>query len=131
VRVFDGLDELADAGAAGADLGTSDWLDVDQRRVDDFVAATGDDAFFAVALTNYFMPQFVVVRGVSMGVNYGTNGIALGDPIEPGSRVRARAELVGCEPVSGGAQATIRVTVEVDGRAEPACVVDALSRYLA
>ncbi len=129
MRIVDGIDELV--AAVGSDLGTTDWLDVDQARVEQFAAAAGDPTYFAVALTNYFMPQFLDVRGFSMGVNYGTNGITLGEPIKAGSRVRASAELVACDPVKGGAQATIRVIVVVEGRDEPACMVEALSRYVA
>jgi acyl dehydratase len=48
-----------------------------------------------------------------------------------GSGVRASAELVACDDIPGGVQTTIRITVEVDGTDQPACVVDSLSRWLA
>ncbi|MCU1460516.1 MAG: putative enoyl-CoA hydratase 1 [Acidimicrobiales bacterium] len=129
MRIIDGLDELT--AAVGADLGATDWVDVDQSSIDRFCDAAGDATFFAVALTNGLMPQLLDVRGVAMGVNYGTNRIALGAPVTAGSRVRAAAVIAACEQVKGGVQATVRITVEVDGRDEPACVVEALSRYVA
>ena len=117
--------------AAGDDLGPTDWVDVDQARIDRFIDATGDPTFMSVSMTNLFMPELLTVRGVSMGVNYGTDRIELGPLVVAGSRVRARGHVAACDPVKGGVQVTLRVTVEVEGRDEPACVVDALSRYLA
>ena len=129
MRILDGLNALT--AAAGSDLGVTEWLDVDQDRIDRFVDAAGDAAFFALALTNFFMPHLLEVRGVAMGVNYGTDRIELGAALAAGDRVRAAARIVACEPVKAGVQATVRIAVEVDGRDEPACVVDALSRYVA
>jgi acyl dehydratase len=129
VRVFEGIDALS--SAVGTDLGASDWLAIDETRVGRFVEAAGDPTFFAVSLTNYFLPQLVEVRNISMGVNYGTGAISNGEPLRAGDKVRAAAEVVACDPVNGGVQATIRITVEVEGRDDPACVVESISRYLA
>lgn len=127
--VFDGVDALA--AAVGTDLGVSEWLTVDGSRLARFVDAAGDVTYFAVSLTNFFLPQLLEVRNISMGVNYGTGTVMLGPPIDAESRVRAGAVVVACDPVKGGVQATVRITVSVDGRDEPACIVEALSRYLA
>jgi acyl dehydratase len=129
VIVFDGVDELA--AAVGTDLGQSEWLTIDADRIASFVDAAGDTTYFAVSLTNFFLPQLLEVRNISMGVNYGTGQVVLGPPLAAGTRVRAAAVVAACEPVKGGVQATVRVTVSVDGHDEPACVVEALSRYLA
>ena len=66
-----------------------------------------------------------------MGVNYGVDKVRFPSPVPVGSRVRAGAELVAVADVAGGAQATIRITIEVAGAAKPACVIESLSRYLA
>ncbi|HEX8804887.1 MAG TPA: MaoC family dehydratase, partial [Acidimicrobiales bacterium] len=132
---FASLDDVR--GAVGRPLGTSDWLEVTQERVDRFAAATGDrqwihvdvdrarrespyggpiaHGFLTLALTNLFLPQIVEVRGVSLGVNYGTGRVRFPAPVPVGSRVRASAELVACDEITGGIQTTIRVTVEVEG----------------
>jgi len=148
--VLDGVDEVR--AAIGRHLGHSDWVVVDQRRVDGFAQATGDRQWIHVdadrsraespfggpvahgllvlALTNLFLPQIVEVRGFAMGVNYGLERVRLPAPVPVGSSVRGGAELVAVDDVAGGIQTTMTVTVEVDGGSEPACVAQALSRYL-
>jgi acyl dehydratase len=150
--VFGSLDELR-AAEPGTDLGTSDWIEVTQRHVDQFAEATGDHqwihvdvdrarrdspyggpiahGYLTLALSNLVLPQIVEVRGVSLGVNYGTGRVRFPAPVPVGSRVRGRAELVACDEVPGGVQTTIRITMEVEGGDKPACVVDSLSRWLA
>ena len=122
--------------AVGSHLGYSGWLELDQQRVELFAGATGDPdplahGFLVLALSNHFLPQIVEVQGVSMGVNYGTGRVSFPASVKAGDRLRAGAELVSAEPVAGGVQTTMRITVEVAGQAQAACVVDALSRYLA
>jgi acyl dehydratase len=150
--VFGSLDELR-AAEPGTDLGTSDWIEVTQRHVDQFAEATGDHqwihvdvdrarrdspyggpiahGFLTLALSNLVLPQIVEVRGVSLGVNYGTGRVRFPAPVPVGRRVRGRAELIACDDVPGGVQTTIRITMEVEGGDKPACVVDSLSRWLA
>jgi acyl dehydratase len=129
--VFASLDEVR--AAVGRPLGTSDWLEITQDRLDRFAEATGDGdhSYLPLALTNLFLPQIVEVRGASLGVNYGTGTVRLGSPVGAGTRVRGRAELVACDDIPGGVQTTMRITVEMEGGDEPACVVDSLSRWLA
>jgi acyl dehydratase len=129
--VLESLDEVR--AAVGRNLGTSDWLEITPDRLDRFAAATGDreHGYLALALTNLFLPQIVEVRGAALGINYGTASVRLRAPLLVGSRVRASAELVACDDIPGGVQTTIRITVEVDGTDQPACVVDSLSRWLA
>ncbi len=137
--------------AIGKQLGVSDWLEIDQQRIDKFADATGDHQWIHVdparakngpfgttiahgyltqSLVNYFLPQIVEVHGISMGVNYGANRIRFPAPVRVGSRIRGSAELLGVEETKdGGIQATIRVTVEIEGNERPGCVIDTISRY--
>jgi len=148
--VFDHPRELI--AAAGRPLGTSDWLEVTQERIDRFADATGDHqwihvdperarkgpfgttiahGYLTLSLVSHFLPQIVTVRGISMGINYGADRVRFPAPVPSGSRVRGRAELLSAEEVRGGAiQAKIRVTVEVEGSEKPACVAETLSRYV-
>ena len=64
-----------------------------------------------------------------MGVNYGSDRLRFPAPVPVGSRIRGGGELIQVEEVKGGVQATIRVTVEVEGQDRPACVVETISRY--
>ena len=137
--------------AVGRHLGYSDWLPITQDRVDLFADATGDHqwihvdperaksgpfggpiahGYLTLSLVNLFLPQIVEVRGISMGVNYGADRVRFPAPVRVGARVRGGAELLKVEETKdGGVQATIRVTVEVEGGGRPACVVDTISRY--
>ena len=137
-------------GALGQALGESDWLLVTQERINQFADATGDHQWIHVdperarsgpfgstvahgsltlSLVNLFLPQIVQVRGIKMGVNYGCEKVRFPAPVKVDSRIRGRGELVGVEEVKGGVQATIRVTVEIEGGDKPGCVVDTISRF--
>ena len=151
VTTFAGLDELR--AATGDHLGFSDWTEITQERVDEFADATGDHqwihvdpararaespfggpiahGYLTLAISNELLPQILEVRGISMGVNYGVDKVRFPSPVPVGSRVRAGGELVAVAEVTGGVQATIRITIEVQGAAKPACVIESLSRYLA
>jgi acyl dehydratase len=142
VTAIEGVEALA--AAVGRDLGTSPWFEVTQATVDAFARAVATGATAAVpatttdlappylimSLSNFFLPQILEVTGISAGVNYGTGEVRFPAPVPVGSRVRARADLVRADPVDGGVQTTILITIEVEGRAESACVIEALSRWL-
>ena len=137
--------------AIGKQLGHSDWFEITQERIDRFAEATGDHQWIHVdperakqgpfgttiahgyltqSLVNYFLPQIVEVRGISMGVNYGADRLRFPAPVPVGSRVRGSAELIKAEDTKDGAvQATTRVTVEIEGSDRPGCVIDTISRY--
>lgn len=138
-------------GKEGTALGASDWLEINQDRINLFADATGDHqwihvdpekakdgpfgkciahGYLTLSLVNLFLPQIVDVRGFKMGVNYGCEKIRFPAPVPVGSRVRGVGELVAVEEVKGGAiQSTVRVTVEIEGSDRPGCVVDTISRY--
>lgn len=131
VTVLDGPAEVR--AAVGSHLGHSDWLEITAARLDRFAdatGATGECPFLVLALSNLFLPQIVEVRGFSSGINYGLDGAHFGTPVAAGSRIRAGAELVAASDVGTALQTLIRITVEVDGAAEPACVIESLSRWL-
>lgn len=137
--------------AVGKQLGVSEWLEIDQARIDKFADATGDHQWIHVdperakdgpfgttiahgyltqSLVNLFLPQIIEVRGISMGVNYGADRVRFPAPVPVGSRLRGSAELIKVEDVKGGAvQSTVRVTIEIEGSERPACVIDTISRY--
>lgn len=137
------------AAAVGAELATSDWITIDQARIDQFAQATGDhqwihvDAARAAAgpfagtiahgfLTLSLLPMMsesaFAIDDVRMGVNYGLNRVRFPHPVRSGSRVRGRFKLLAFEPLPGGAQLTVEVTMEIDGQAKPACVAESVSR---
>ncbi|MBW2940045.1 MaoC family dehydratase [Zhongshania aquimaris] len=136
--------------AVGSALGSSDWLEIDQQRINLFADATGDHqwihvdperakdgpfgkciahGYLTLSLVNLFLPQIIDVQGVSMGVNVGCDRIRFPSPVPVGSRVRGNGELVSVEEIKGAIQSVVRVTVEIEGSDRPACVVDTISRY--
>ena len=151
MTTFDSLDALR--AAAGTHLGWTDWLEVDQARVDRFADATGDHqwihvdverahaespfggpiahGYLTLALSNLFLPQLISVPAASAGVNYGTGRVRFPAPVPVGSRVRGGAEVVAVDEIPGGLQTTITITIEVEGSTKPACVIESLSRWMA
>jgi len=139
-------------GAVGQKLGASEWLAIEQPRIDEFARATGDHqwihvdperarsgpfgatiahGYLTLSLVNQFLPQLLDVRGTSMGVNYGCERVRFPAPVRVGSRVRGVGEVIAAEEVKGGAvQVTVRVSVEIEGSERPACVVDTISRFV-
>lgn len=146
--VFTNADEML--AATGQSLGFSDWLEIDQQRIDLFADATGDHqwihvdpvrasegpfggtvahGYLTLSLVNLFLPQIVRVEGARMGVNYGCDRIRFPAPVKVGSRVRGVGELTKVEPLAEGVQMTVRVTVEIEDGERPGCVVDTISRF--
>ncbi len=150
VTVLDGPDAVR--AAIGTHLGFSDWLLIEQQRVDQFAAATGDhqwihvDAerarrespfggpiahgFLTLSLSNMFLPQIVEVTGFAMGVNYGTDRVRFMAPVPVGARVRAGAQLTDVTEVAAGLQTLIVITIEIEGQSKPACVIESISRWI-
>jgi acyl dehydratase len=137
--------------AVGRALGASEWLQVTQERVNLFADATDDHqwihvdperaktgpfgapiahGYLTLSLVNKFLPQILEVRGISMGVNYGVDRVRFPSHVKVGARVRGSGELVEVErQKDGSVQAKVRVTVEIEGGAKPACVAETISRY--
>ena len=146
--LFDSNDAVL--SRVGQELGVSDWLSIEQSRVDQFAEATGDHqwihvdparakdgpfgatiahGYLTLSLVSFFMPQILDLR-LKLGVNYGCDKVRFPAPVKVGSRVRGRALLVAAEATKdGGVQATIRVTVEIENGDKPGCVVDSIARY--
>ncbi|MCX4232510.1 MaoC family dehydratase [Streptomyces sp. NPDC020707] len=147
-RIFASADELK--AAVGEQLGYSDWVEIDQKRIDLFADATGDhqwihvDApraaagpfgttiahgYLTLSLLPLFGPQLIAVEGVKMGVNYGTNKVRFPAPVPVGSRLRATARIAAVDEVAGGVQVSVGFTVEREGGEKPVCVAESVSRY--
>ena len=144
---FESLDELR--AAVGATLGTSDWFEITQERVNLFADATGDHQWIHVDperakagpfgttvahgfLTLSLLPELgasaMDVRGVRMGVNYGLNKVRFPAPVPVPSKVRASPKLKSLEDVPGGAQCVFEVTFEREGGDKPVCVAETVVR---
>ncbi|MCP9208876.1 MaoC family dehydratase [Streptomyces sp. NEAU-Y11] len=147
-RIFTSTDELR--SAIGEELGPSDWLEIDQKRIDLFADATDDHqwihvdpakaaegpfgrtiahGYLTLSLLPAFTPQLMRVDGVRMGINYGVNKVRFPSPVPVGSRLRATARIAELTEVTDGVQMTLAVTVEREGGTKPVCVAESVVRY--
>ncbi len=146
-RVHPHLSDLQ--ALVGQELGTSDWLQIDQARIDQFAQATGDlqwihtdparaaagpfgatvaHGFLTLSLLPLLFDSGFALGDVRMGINYGLNRVRFPAPVRVGSRVRGHFRLLAYEPLEGGAQLVVEATVEIEGSSKPACVAETVSR---
>lgn len=149
MRIFDTLADLQ--ALIGQPLGHSDWITVDQARVNAFADATEDrqwihvdperaragpfggpiaHGFLTLSLIPFFFETGFSVRESRMVVNYGLNKVRFTKPVPVGSRLRAGFRLLAMDDVAGGAvQLTVEVAVEAEGADKPVCVAESLARH--
>ena len=150
MRTFQTIAELKDL--VGQEIGVSDWITVTQERIQLFADATNDHQWihldverakagpFGTTIAHGFLtlsllPEMAAsafgVNETRMGVNYGLNKVRFPAPVPSGSRLRGRFKLVGYEPLEGGAQITVQVTMERDGSDKPVCIAESIGRRYA
>lgn len=147
MRSFERLADLQTR--VGEEVGLSDWISVDQKRIDLFAEATGDHQWIHIDpvkaaqgpfrttiahgfLTLSLLPEMSAaafeVLDTRMGVNYGLNRVRFPSPVPAGSRLRGRFKLLAYQAIEGGAQLTVEVTMEREGGDKPVCVAESVSR---
>ncbi|MFZ0167240.1 MAG: MaoC family dehydratase, partial [Trebonia sp.] len=134
----------------GKELGTSDWFEITQERVNTFADATDDHQWIHVDVErakaespfrgpighgfltlSLFVPmwsQILTVTDVKMGVNYGLNRVRFPAPVPVGSRIRLTATLVDVEEFRGGLQLVAGGVIEREGGDKPVCVLESVTR---
>jgi acyl dehydratase len=146
---FDSPDALLDA--VGADLGTSDWLVVDQARIDGFADATGDrqwihvdparaaggpfgstiaHGYLTLSLLAPLMFDLLRVDRTALVINAGSDRIRFLTPVRAGARIRAAASIVAAERVPTGVRVKTAVSVEIEGEPKPALVAETLTVFV-
>lgn len=141
------------AAAAGQQIGTSDWLEVDQRTIDLFAEATGDHQWIHIdverarreapggrtiahglltlSLVGRLARSVYSVRNVSRRLNYGSNRVRHPAPVPAGSRIRLHMTVLSAEPVPGGFRIMFENIVEIEGAKKPALVAEMISQMYA
>ncbi|HPU13721.1 MAG TPA: MaoC family dehydratase [Aeromicrobium sp.] len=143
VNVFETLADLK--AVAGQEIGTSDWIDVTQERINKFAEATGDHqwihtdpelaakgpfgktiahGYLTLSLLPVFAEQIYSVKSVIMGVNYGANKVRFPNPVPVDSRVRATATLKETTDIAIGTQVVFTFVVQIEGVEKPACIAE-------
>jgi acyl dehydratase len=149
VKKFSGLDEFA--AAQGTQLGPTEWLEVTQDRVNLFADATDDHQWIHVdperaakgpfggtiahglltlSLLPHFTQQLYRVDNIAMAINYGYNKVRFITPVRVGAKIRARAEIAKVDQLDAAVQATVTVTVDIEGSDKPAAVAESIVRFI-
>ena len=135
------------AGLAGQDLGASDWLLVDQNRVNRFADATGDHqwihvdveratqmlggtvvhGYLILSLLPMMRDGLLDLSGVAYAINYGLDRVRFVTMLKVGKRIRLRLKMLDAHPHGPGLLVKIECTVEIEGETKPACVAETLA----
>lgn len=147
-RIFEHPSKLFDA--VGETLGPTDWLKIDQDRINGFAACTDDHqwihvdeqraaegpfgatiahGYLTLALANKFLPELIDVQGFEHAVNVGCDSVRFLNVVKSGVRIRGAGEITSVEEKGGGIQSCVKITIEIEGEERPACVVATISRY--
>jgi acyl dehydratase len=145
MRIFTSLDEVVDA--VGQELGTSDWLTVEQDRVDQFAEATGDHqwihvdverakegpfggtiahGYLTLSLVPYLGSTVFSLETPGAKLNYGVNKVRFPHPVRVGRRIRSTVSVADVADVPAGKQLTLRHVIEIEDEAKPACVAESV-----
>ena len=138
--VINSYDEFA--AHLGEELGHSDWLLVDQQRINMFADATLDHqwihvdveraqrespykstiahGYLTLSLLPYMWNQIIEVHNIKMLVNYGMTDMRFGQPVVTGSRVRLTTKLHNIQNLRGICKAEIKFAIEIEGQRKPA-----------
>ena len=140
--------ELKDlASIVGQEVGVSDWLEITQERVNTFADATGDHqwihvdveranreiggpiahGYLTLSLIPFLSAGMLNVKGVTRGINYGSDKVRFTNMVRVGKRVRMRQKLIAVEAKAGGVQIKNLCTIEIEGEDRPACVAETIS----
>jgi acyl dehydratase len=135
----------------GDEFGPSEWLEIDQERIDRFAEATADHQWihvdperaaqgpFGATIAHGFLTLSLIVKFLyetrpetgefRMGLNYGVNRVRFPAPVPVGSRIRARFKILEVTEVEGGIQVVTEATVEREGGEKPVCVAEMVARH--
>jgi acyl dehydratase len=134
----------------GTHLGYSEWLRIDQTRVNLFADATDDHqwihvdperakdgpfggaiahGYLTLSLVPALLKGVLIVEGMSMGINYGCNKVRFPSPVPVDANLRLGAAVAEVEDVTGGVQVVLDVTLECEGAKKPSCVAQVVYRY--
>ncbi len=145
MRTFTSFDEVSEA--AGEELGSSDWVSIEQDRVDQFAEATGDHQWIHVDVERaaegpfggtiahgYLTLSLLPVLGSQIftfdtpgaKLNYGVNKVRFPNPVRVGKKIRAHSSLGEVTDLPTGKQVTVKTTIEIEGEEKPACVAESV-----
>ena len=143
MRTFSTVEEIE--AAVGEEIGTTEWVEITQERVDRFADATDDHqwihvdreraakgpfggtiahGYLTLSLIPWFGSQLFALANPGAKLNYGVNKVRFPNPVRVGSRIRATAGLVELNDVPAGKQLVLRCVIEIEGESKPACIAE-------
>ena len=146
MRIFNNVEEMKEC--VGQEIGVSDWLPIDQDRINDFADATGDHqwihidpdrtnselgmptiahGFLTLSLVPMLTSKISSIKSVTRGINYGTNKVRFTNMVPVNSNVRAKTKLLEAQPKAGGTQLISEVSIEIEGQDRPAMIAETVS----
>ena len=133
------------------EIGVSDWVTLDQPRINQFAQATGDHqwihtdperaakelpggvtiahGYLTLSLIPALTNDFVEWQNLTRVINYGCNKIRFTNMVPVGSRVRARAQVKAARKRACVLQLINKITIDIEGQERPACVAETISLY--
>ena len=146
MRVFNNVAELK--ACVGEEIGVSEWLTIDQERINDFADSTGDHqwihvdperakselgmptiahGFLTLSLVPMLTSQISKISSVTRGINNGTNKVRFTNMVPVNSKVRAKSKLLEAQSKAGGTQLISEVSIEIEGQDRPAMIAETVS----
>lgn len=135
-------------GLAGREIGVSDWVRLDQAKVNQFADATGDHqwihvdverarrematggtivhGYFTLSLIPKFMFELLEITGISQMINYGADKVRFTNMVPTGSNVRGRLKVMSVEPKGKGTTMNYEMVLEIEGQERPACIAEVI-----
>ena len=135
----------------GEEVGLSDWIVIDQHRIDQFAEATADyqwihvdteraakemrngktiaHGYLTLALIPALTGNFVEVVNLERAINFGLNKVRFYSPVPVGAKLRGRATVLQVRRRAGALLLTSEVRIEVEGERKPACVAETLGMF--
>jgi len=135
----------------GEEVGLSDWIVIDQNRIDEFAEATADyqwihvdterarrelpdgktiaHGYLTLSLIPALTGKFIEVRNLTRAINFGLNKVRFYTPVPSGARVRARATILQARMRAGALMLTSEVRIEIENERKPACIAETLGMY--
>jgi acyl dehydratase len=133
---------------AGQEIGVSEWVTIDQNRINQFADATGDHqwihidierakkelpdgktiahGYLTLSLIPMLGAQTMRINGASRGINYGSNKVRFTNTVQVGSRVRGRQKLLSVEQRGDAVQLVSQFSIEIEGQQRPACIAETI-----
>jgi acyl dehydratase len=149
LRIIKSIDDAK--ALIGEEVGLSDWVVIDQHRVDQFAEATADHqwihvdtsraakempdgktiahGYLTLALIPALTGKFIQVENLARAINFGLNKVRFYAPVPVGSRLRGRAIVLQARQRAGALLLNSEIRIEVEGQRKPACIAETLGMF--